>query len=208
MTIANSHGWEVIGDTTFTAQWDGAQGVDSIKFDIREKGSLVPHSHFGDGVITFSFPFLFRTEEKIGLWVTGPTNQVKHGLAPLSGLVETDWSPMTFTMNWKITRQRVRVRFRAGEPICFFFPVDRTYINRVQPQILPLSENPELARTHAEWAEHRTAFNAETQIEGSDARQKGWQKDYHKGRYPPEADRAETHASKIVARPFSAPQKD
>lgn len=105
LTIANSHGWEVIGDTTFRAVWNGKPEPSGVQFDIKTQGQIMPSSHFGDGIITFTMPYLFRTDENIGLWVSGAPNQVKHGIQPLTGLVETDWSPMNFTM--KIGRAHV-----------------------------------------------------------------------------------------------------
>ena len=37
--------------------------------------------------------------------VTGPFNQPKDAIQPLTAIVETDWAPFTFTMNWKFTRR-------------------------------------------------------------------------------------------------------
>ena len=35
--------------------------------------------------------------------VTGPANHLKDDMVPIEALVETDWLPNSFTMNWKIT---------------------------------------------------------------------------------------------------------
>jgi len=43
----------------------------------------------------------------------GPPNWPKDGVYPLSGLVETDWLPFPFTMNWQMTRAG-SVSFSAG----------------------------------------------------------------------------------------------
>ena len=42
------------------------------------------------------------------------------------GVVESDWSPYTFTMNWKIVRPEVPVHFKKGDAVCFLqpFPLD------------------------------------------------------------------------------------
>lgn len=206
LTIANSHGWEVIGDTTFRAVWNGKPEPSGVQFDIKTQGQIMPSSHFGDGIITFTMPYLFRTDENIGLWVSGAPNQVKHGIQPLTGLVETDWSPMNFTMNWKITQPHVPVAFKAGEPVCFFFPLDRTLVDRIEPVIRPLSDNPELAAKNAEWSKSRANFLKQIKVEGSAESQMGWQKDYHKGRFPPQADKATNHYSKIKAKAFKRPE--
>ena len=53
----------------------------------------------------------------------GPINRPKDGIAALSGIIETDWSPYSFTMNWIFTRPDTPVRFEKGEPYCYIFPV-------------------------------------------------------------------------------------
>jgi Family of unknown function (DUF6065) len=67
--------------------------------------------------------FYLRTEPGAELMVQGPINRPKDGIAALSGIIETDWSPYSFTMNWIITRPDTPVRFEKGEPYCHIFPV-------------------------------------------------------------------------------------
>ena len=66
---------------------------------------------------------LFRTEPGYDLMVQGPDQPAQGWIAPLTGIIETDWAPYTFTMNWMFTRPGQVVRFEAGEPFCHFFPV-------------------------------------------------------------------------------------
>ena len=75
-------------------------------------------SHFGNGTITFSFPYLFRTPPGWSMLTMGSPNHVKDGIQALAGVVETDWLPFPFTMNWLFTRPG-KVRFEKGEPFCF-----------------------------------------------------------------------------------------
>jgi hypothetical protein len=104
LSIANQLGWEILNPAGFTARWNGKDGLDAIaiKFD-GEQSDLVG-SHFGHGVLTFSLGYLFRTTKAHNLWVKGPANRPKDGIAPLEGVIETDWAPYTFTMNWQFTR--------------------------------------------------------------------------------------------------------
>src|SRR3546814_13729675 len=62
-------------------------------------------THFGSGIVTFSLGHLFRTSPGVNLWIKGPSNRPKDGASPLEGIIETDWSPYTFTMNWQLTRR-------------------------------------------------------------------------------------------------------
>jgi len=114
LNIANCHGWEILCPARTRAAWSGGQApaeltVASARNDQR------PISLFGCGVLTFPVGCLLRTEPGINLWITGPPNRPKHGIAPLTGVVETDWSPFSFTMNWRFHRPgRGRVRGRRA----------------------------------------------------------------------------------------------
>ena len=74
----------------------------------------------------------------------GPVNRPKDGISPLSEIIETDWAPYTFTMNWAFTRKGVPVHFKAGEPYCHIIPVRRGEIETFEPELRPISEQPEL----------------------------------------------------------------
>lgn len=201
LTVANGHGWEIQGETGFEAWWNGGDRKQDIAIRILKPGGVAPMSHFGSGILTFSIEVLLRTGPGIGLWVSGPPNAPKDGIAPLSGLVETDWAPMTFTMNWRFTRPNHVVRFAPGEPVCFFFPVDRHLAGRMRPETRPLAEDAALEAAHRQWRDSRRAFNAALAEPGSAAREQGWQRDYH--RAPGIAD----HLTKPQLRPFPPPPR-
>lgn len=88
----------------FSAVWDGGERENAVR--IRpDPGTHAPAvSHFGSGTLTFHIPCLFKTDSGTNLFVTGPLNRPKDGIAALTGIIETDWSPYTFTMNWRFTR--------------------------------------------------------------------------------------------------------
>jgi hypothetical protein len=125
LNIANAHGWEVASPCDFEAYWNGGSAVGDVKLRVPTSvpESDRPVSLFGQGTVTFHVQGLFRTPPGWNLWVGGSPNRAKDGIAPLTGVIETDWSPYTFTMNWRFTRRNHWVRFAAGEPICFLFPV-------------------------------------------------------------------------------------
>ena len=121
MTMANSTGWEILCPVGFIAEWNGGITQDDIKLtpdhpfpDFKD----FVKSHFSHGIVTFHPGYLFRTPEGWSMWAGGPPNHVKDGIQPLAGLVETDWLPFPFTMNWVFTRPG-RVKFLKGEPFCF-----------------------------------------------------------------------------------------
>jgi len=109
LNIANAHGWIILNSTPFTAHWDGGAGIDAVKVEPQGGGEpLLALSHFGHGVLTFNVNGLFRAEPGYDLIVTGPFNQPKDAIQPLTGVVETDWSPFAFTMNWKFRAALLR----------------------------------------------------------------------------------------------------
>lgn len=201
LTIANAHGWEVVGEAGFEAWWNGGPGASDITIRREGEGRPVPVSHFGSGVLTFHIDLVFRTDPGVSLWVSGPPNRPKDGIAPLTGIVETDWSPATFTMNWRFTRPRHPVRFAPGEPVCFLFPLPRNLIDRVEPALRPIAEDPALDAAYRDWSASRAGFNAALKEPGSEARAQGWQRDYHRGRIGPAE--ADDHRTRLRPKPFA-----
>jgi Family of unknown function (DUF6065) len=204
LDIANAYGWEILCQSGFTAIWDGGKSLDAIS--IRpDAGTTAPAiSHFGSGVITFHVPCLFRTEKGYDLMVQGPINSPKDAIAPLSGIVEADWAPFSFTMNWIFTRPHVIIRFDKGEPYCHIFPVHRGELESVEPELLLLSKNPELKQQHEIWAASRNRFNADLNEEGSEAQAEKWQKLYYRGLDPTgQHGGAGDHRTRVRLKPFN-----
>jgi hypothetical protein len=202
LTIANAHGWEILSPCAFTATWSGEVAREALSIDSAAPPHLRPISHFGSGILTFHLLALLRTEPGVNLWVTGPVNRPKDGIAPLSGVIETDWAPYTFTMNWKLTRPGLPVRFEEGEPFCFFFPVARDLVEQVEPEIRDLDSEPETAADYRAWTEARSGFIRDLRVPDSPARAEKWQKAYYLGRRPGELPGPRDHRIKLRVRPF------
>jgi hypothetical protein len=168
-----------------------------------DPGTGVPAvSHFGHGILTFHIPCLFRTEPGIDLLVQGPVNRPKDAIAPLSGIVETDWAPYTFTMNWQFTRPGVAVRFDKGEPFCHVWPLQRGALQAVEPEVHPLSQAPELKQQYDAWNASRLAFNSELKQPGSEAHARKWQKLYHQGLLPDGSETTADHRTRLRLKRF------
>lgn len=210
LTIANQAGWVIHNPITFTAVWEGGPGLHNLCLHFADDDAtpfnplqsqvitvapgirgLDPYrpegrdaritSHFGCGVVTFSIPYLFRTPPSINLWVKGPSNWIKDGAQALEGIVESDWSPATFTMNWKITRPNYPVRFERGEPICMVVPVPRGLSESLEPICAPLSDRPDLEQECLRWSRARADFLQGIASRDRDAVDAGWQRHYMKG---------------------------
>lgn len=183
MVIANQCGWIVRCPVRVSARWSGGPQRKDLRLRF-PRGSRERRvaSHFGEGILTFSLPYLFRTPPGIDLWVKGPANSPKDGIQPLEGIVESDWSEATFTMNWKMTRARHTVRFEQGEPICMLVPLQRGLLETLDPIRKPLEDNPDLRERYRKWGAARQEFNDALARRRAAAVKQGWQKDYMQGR--------------------------
>jgi hypothetical protein len=182
LKIANAHGWVILNTLPFSATWNGDSSNDAITIlPCGAEAKLLARSHFGFGVLTFSVNAVFRTEPGYDLMVTGPMNQLKDGIQALCGVVETDWAPFTFTMNWKFTRKDTHVSFERGEPFCLIFPVKRGLLEQVEPEIRPMEENKELLEAYTTFARSRKKFHQDNGSFVSEVRYRDWQKHYFQG---------------------------
>jgi hypothetical protein len=162
---------------------------------------------FGQGTITFHIQGLFRTPPGWNLWVGGSPNRPKDGIAPLTGVIETDWAPYTFTMNWRFTRRNHTVRFEKDEPICFVFPVQRNALEDMQPRFVPFSQAPEVADQFAAWSRSRNEFQASVASGTPRAGTDKWQKRYYRGLDMQDRQGAPDHRTKLRLQPFAEPDR-
>jgi len=183
LNIANAHGWELLNPHGFEAVWDGGEGAQSVTIhpDAGAPPGRTAVSLFGLGTITFHVEGIIRTPPGWNLWVGGSPNRPKDAIAPLNGVIETDWSPFTFTMNWKFTRPNARVRFEALEPICFLFPVQRGALDAFEPRLAAMAEAPELRARFQAWSRARDDFQDRVRRDPPKAPADHWQKHYYRG---------------------------
>jgi hypothetical protein len=152
LVIANLHGWEMLCPFSFEALWLGGAGQADVQIacdpdELRRRPSFVA-SHFGSGILSFAPLVIVRTAPGHNLWVSGPTNTFKDGIQAMSGSIEADWMPFTFSMNWKLTRPGLPVRFEKGEPFCSFFPIARGALAACEPRLAALDDDPALATAY------------------------------------------------------------
>ena len=126
----------------------------------------------------------------------------KDGAYPLEGLVETDWSVASFTMNWMLTRPGNTVKFAKDEPICMLAPQKRSELEVFEPEIRNIESDPELQTRFRQWMESRNKFVAEQKQKGPP--EKGaspWQGHYTRGTTPT-GEAAREHQVKLKLRSF------
>jgi hypothetical protein len=185
LLIANQSGWFVLNSHEFRATWNGRSSNADVRIDYLKGSEPHPVScHFGHGILTWTLPYLFRTSPGYNLLARGPANMPKAGAYPLEGVVETDWSMASFTMNWKLMRPNEPVTFLADEPICMLVPQRRGELEGFRAEVCSLDRNSEVGRQHDQWARGREQFLADLTKSGSSAQRRGWEKHYFHGRTP------------------------
>ena len=199
LSMANTTGWEILCPVGFTAKWNGGTHQEDITFHPDH-----PHpdfeefvkSHFSHGVITFHAGYLFRTPPGWSMWVMGPPNHIKDGVQCLTGLVETDWLPFPFTMNWMFTRKG-EVRWEKNEPFCFITLVQDKPLEQFHVVQRSMESDPEMSGQYAAWHRQRSDFNKRIFAMEPEATKEAWQRFYFKGEFPEEvAPAAQGHVNK------------
>lgn len=206
LVMANSTGWELLSPCSFTASWTGGPAANDIRLDLDDDYPDLKRfatSHFTRGVLTFHTSYLFRTEPGWDIWCGGAPNYVKDGIQPLTGIVETDWLPFPFTMNWRFTRPGI-VSFKKGEPFCFIMPVPHASVDQFEPVVKRLGAEPELVAEYEAWRKSREDFLVGLDANDPEVLRQGWQRHYFKGRQNPhEETKVDTH---IHRRRLKAPR--
>ncbi|WP_428489276.1 DUF6065 family protein [Rhodopila sp.] len=204
LNIANAHGWEILTPVGFEAYWRGGASTADviIRADDGMPSASAPVSLFGQATFTIHIQALFRTPPGWNLMVGGSPNWAKEGVAALSGVIETDWSPYTFTMNWRFLRRNHWVRFEAGDPICFIQPTERDALERMNPKFVALEDDPEAASQFAAWSKSRNEFQAAVAQRPPSSPADQWQKRYYRGLNMHDRAGVEDHRAKLRLKPF------
>ena len=202
LNLANQAGWLMLNARDVEVTWNGNDRQEALRIRFLDgPPSSQVASVFGYGIVTWKVPYLFRTPPGYNLLVRGPTNMFKEAASPLDGIVETDWSVSSFTMNWKITIPFWKVRFRKDEPIAMILPLRRHDIEGFQPAIVNLESDPELQKSYETWAAGRRAFTEKNFGQFDAAGNPVWQKHYTKG-VGPGGETAPEHQVKLAVQPF------
>ena len=198
LTMANSTGWEILCPIDVTIEWNGGEMEDAIRLSSSAGDAALASfasSHFRRGIVTFHTGHLFRTPPGWGVWCQGAPNEPKDGIYALTGLIETDWLPFPFTMNWQMTRPG-RVTFEKGEPFCFITLMEHARLEQVQPALKQLSANPDLMAEYEAWRDSRADFNKRLASKESEAMKARWQKHYMRGEKASGGEGGADHKSK------------
>ncbi len=211
LLVANQAGWVLLNPIAFRATWSGGSSTSATTIELTED---LPHpwpveSHFGYGILTWSVPYLFRTPPGYNLLARGPANWPKDGICALEGLVETDWSVATFTMNWKLTRPAHAVEFEQGEPFCMVVPQRRGELESFRPELRNLAADPETHALAEAFARERDQIQIKKFLAGYSKEfeeyRRAWEGHYFKG-LTPDGTEAPEHQVQLSLSPFEEPE--
>ena len=211
MLIANQSGWVLRNRCAFTATWVGQQDDVDVRIvpDQRDTAQFLPLGHFGNGILTWHLPMLFRTPAGYNLLVRGPANYPKDAVSPLEGIVETDWASSSFSMSWKLTRKLMPVRFEVDEPICMIVPQRRAELEEFAPELRRIESDEDLQCKHEFFLRSRDAAKQIEQIarvaRGEEVQ---WQGDYTRGRHADGEAGTPDHQTRRRLRSFVQPQDE
>jgi hypothetical protein len=206
LLVANEAGWVLLNRTPFSVVWDGDERPEALRLEFHADDPRPSvYSHFGEGVLTFGIPYVFRTSPGYNLLARGPANLPKDGIWPLEGLVETDWAFANFTMNWKLTRPGHPVTFDRGEPFCMIVPQLRGELESFRPEIRPIESDERASKEFRRFSERRHEMQVNkflsAHVPALEGYKRDWERDYYQGRAP-SGDAAPNHQTKLHLAPF------
>ncbi len=201
LAIANAHSWEVLAPGGFEVTWNGQTSSANLTVrPLEDWPADLPfddfaRSNFSRGIVTMHTGYLFRTPPGWSLLATGPFNEPRVGIAPLSGIIETDWLPYPFTMNWQMLDAGT-VRFQKDEAFCAVMPIPKNYLPDWDVVIHDMADDPVLSAEQATFRASREDFMARMQAEEPEALREAWQRHYFVGRHP-DGTRVDDHVNKL-----------
>ena len=155
LVMANQWGWQILCPTDVVVTWDGSASLTGLQIEVAPQFTPAIKSQFGDGIVTFSPPWLFRTPRGWNLYLKGPSNRWKANCVPLEGVIETWWLNYTFTVNWKLVEPGT-IFFARGESLGQLVPVPHLTFENATAIEAPIGLlEPDAAQDLLKWREAR-----------------------------------------------------
>ncbi len=201
LSIANTHGWEMLVPAAFEVEWNG--GVRIPDLTVRELEPFpenFPFKHFATsnfarGIVTFHTGYLFRTPPGWNILTTGALNEPRPGICALTGIIESDWLPYPFSMNWQMLNPGT-VRFEKDEVFCTVMPIPKNYLPDWDVAVHELSDDPVLQAEMEVFRTSRDRFRKGLEAQDPEVLKEGWQRHYFVGRFPDGTEGGE-HVNKV-----------
>jgi hypothetical protein len=154
LVMANQWGWQILCPTDVVVTWNGSRDRSGLWVRVDPRYESVIKSQFGNGIVTFSPPWLFQTPPGWDLYAKAPSNRWKPNCVALDGVIETWWLQYTFTLNWKLIEPGT-VSFASGESLGQLVPVPHGTFRNARAVEFPLTTLPETAAELQRWTAER-----------------------------------------------------
>jgi hypothetical protein len=154
LVVGNQWGWQIGCPCDVRVTWDGSPSPLGLSVEVAPPYDSAIQSRFGQGILTFSPPWLFRSPPGWDLYCKGPSNTWKANAAALEGVIETWWLPYTFTLNWKLMAAGT-AEFHCGEWLAQLFPVPHGTFQGASAVEMRLDDVPDVKTAYAHWIDER-----------------------------------------------------
>lgn len=166
LTYASRHGWAIRAPEDVVVAWDGKSNAEILSGAMTEHGAVFADTNTGNGIVTFHVNAIPRTPADYNLWLMGGPNLVIPGASPLSAIVESDWTFASPTMNWKLTDPGREVVFKKGDPVFFFVPIHKTYLEGFELQHVDIQDSPEMLQRYNDHLNWRQGLGEDESVFG------------------------------------------
>lgn len=183
LAISNTFGWELLSPCDLVIEWNGGMAIGDLTVAAADGYELLNHfaaSNFSRGIVTMHAGYIFRTEPGWSLYACGPLNRPIDGMSPLTGVIETDWLPYPFTMNWQMTRPG-KVELAKGEPFLHVFPIRQDALEEVRFEIADISAEEGLKERQDAFAARRGELMEKQKAPQDGAKPAAWGREYFRG---------------------------
>jgi hypothetical protein len=130
LITGNALGFVIGSHYDIKAEWDGTPQSESIliqaKASEEEMSYMSPTitSEKGNGILTFTYPFSFKTPKGVKLITINPPNMILPGMTVLTEVFEPDTEEENFSFNIKFNVPGIGVELKAGTPLVAVVPIN------------------------------------------------------------------------------------
>jgi hypothetical protein len=137
----NGLGFVLAAHYDIKLEWDGTPQADSIlvqgKATEEELFYMSPkiNSELGSGIVTFTYPFCFKTQPGTKLLVINPPNMIIPGATIMTQVYDTDTKEENFSFNMKFNIPGIGIELLTGTPLVGVVPIPEPCIESFNIQV-------------------------------------------------------------------------
>jgi hypothetical protein len=171
-TMASQSGWEFRAPDDFTIEWNGGDKSEDTVVHSFTKDAHLFYTGMGYGICSIRAGYIVETPDDYSILSMQAPNFFKDGATQLTSLLESNWSHMTFFLNWKMTRPG-KVEFKKNEPLGFVTIVPHRQFENFEFVVDSLITNQPLLERYSIWQDVPTAVDPYAAgIENSESKKK------------------------------------